>query len=255
MSSKERLLELNARLAQNLTDKGVEATADETTTSLIDKVADIQVNGGVDYLSYAKTITFSEKFSELTEDVYLDLSSAITLYQALKYVSINCEKITLKVTNLCKNLRNTFQGASNDDTDSLKTIEIVGDTSGIEAFVDCFRSRKKLESILGEIDFSGVIQSTNLNNIFLNSGNIKEIYPKARTIKVSISFSGLAKLIDESIQAIIDGFADMTGQTAPVLTVHATVKAKIVADEEKDDTDPTKRFWLKTLTSKNVTLA
>ncbi len=39
--SKQRLLELNARLAQNLTDKGVEATADETTTTLVDKVVDI----------------------------------------------------------------------------------------------------------------------------------------------------------------------------------------------------------------------
>lgn len=39
--SKRRLLELNARLAQNLTDKDVEATADETTTTLVDKVVDI----------------------------------------------------------------------------------------------------------------------------------------------------------------------------------------------------------------------
>ena len=39
--SKQRLLELNSRLAQTLTDKGVEATADETTTALVNKVADI----------------------------------------------------------------------------------------------------------------------------------------------------------------------------------------------------------------------
>lgn len=39
--SKIRLLELNARLAQNLNDKGVEATADETTTVLVRKVVDI----------------------------------------------------------------------------------------------------------------------------------------------------------------------------------------------------------------------
>lgn len=43
MQSKKRLLELNARFAQNLTDKGVEATADETTTALIDKIADIPI--------------------------------------------------------------------------------------------------------------------------------------------------------------------------------------------------------------------
>jgi hypothetical protein len=39
--SKQRLLELNKRLAQNLTDKGIEATENETTTSLVNKVSDI----------------------------------------------------------------------------------------------------------------------------------------------------------------------------------------------------------------------
>ncbi len=41
MQSKQRLLQLNAKLADMLTSKGVTATADETTTSLINKVADI----------------------------------------------------------------------------------------------------------------------------------------------------------------------------------------------------------------------
>lgn len=41
LQSKQRLLELNAKLAENLTSKGVTATADETTTSLVNKVADI----------------------------------------------------------------------------------------------------------------------------------------------------------------------------------------------------------------------
>lgn len=45
MSSRQRLLELNARLAQNLTDKGVEATADETTTALINKVPSVYDKG------------------------------------------------------------------------------------------------------------------------------------------------------------------------------------------------------------------
>ena len=41
LQSKSRLLELNAKLAETLTDKGVTATADETTTALIDKVKNI----------------------------------------------------------------------------------------------------------------------------------------------------------------------------------------------------------------------
>lgn len=41
LQSKQRLLQLNAKLAETLTDKGVTATADETTTTLIDKVKNI----------------------------------------------------------------------------------------------------------------------------------------------------------------------------------------------------------------------
>ena len=41
LQSKGRLLQLNSKLAQTLTEKGVEATADETTTALVDKIAEI----------------------------------------------------------------------------------------------------------------------------------------------------------------------------------------------------------------------
>ena len=41
LQSRARLLELNAKLAETLKSKGVEATADETTTALINKVANI----------------------------------------------------------------------------------------------------------------------------------------------------------------------------------------------------------------------
>lgn len=41
LQSKARLLELNAKLAETLTSKGITATGDETTTALIDKVKNI----------------------------------------------------------------------------------------------------------------------------------------------------------------------------------------------------------------------
>ena len=45
MSVKSRIAELNARLADSLTAKGVEADGSETTTALIDKVDNLQVGG------------------------------------------------------------------------------------------------------------------------------------------------------------------------------------------------------------------
>lgn len=62
LQSKQRLLELNAKLAETLISKGVTATADETTTALIDKVANIS---GSD-----KLIEFSQVRSEVQS--YLD---------------------------------------------------------------------------------------------------------------------------------------------------------------------------------------
>lgn len=41
LQSKQRLLQLNSKLAETLTSKGVTATGDETTTALVNKVADI----------------------------------------------------------------------------------------------------------------------------------------------------------------------------------------------------------------------
>ena len=57
LQSKQRLLELNSKLAETLTSKGVTAKADETTTALVNKVENI-VNVTPEYLS---TITDNSK--------------------------------------------------------------------------------------------------------------------------------------------------------------------------------------------------
>lgn len=62
LQSKQRLLELNAKLAETLISKGVTATADETTTALIDKVKNIS---GSD-----KLVEFSQVRPEVQD--YLD---------------------------------------------------------------------------------------------------------------------------------------------------------------------------------------
>lgn len=62
LQSKARLLELNAKLAETLTSKGVTATGDETTTALIDKVKNISGS--------EKLIEFSQVRPEVQD--YLD---------------------------------------------------------------------------------------------------------------------------------------------------------------------------------------
>ena len=69
LQSKQRLLQLNAKLAETLTSKGVTATADETTTALVNKVSNI-TSGDTIYFSndgrmYTKNIILPEGLTEI----------------------------------------------------------------------------------------------------------------------------------------------------------------------------------------------
>lgn len=105
-----------------------------------------------------------------------------------------------------------------------------------------FGSCSKLVNILGEIDFS--LFSSACTTMFNATPNLVEIRVKKGTMSQSFKIPSQS-LSDASIDSIVNGFVDMTGQDAIVLTVHKDVKAKIEANEA----------WLATLTSKNVTLA
>ncbi|MEE0868662.1 MAG: hypothetical protein U0L70_02595, partial [Ruminococcus sp.] len=74
LQSKQRLLQLNAKLAETLTNKGVTATADETTTALVNKVANI-TSGDAIYFSndgrtYIKSIILPESVSDIGHNAY-----------------------------------------------------------------------------------------------------------------------------------------------------------------------------------------
>lgn len=192
----------------------------------------------VDYVPYLTgQVKFSSDISEITDDIYLDLSNATNLYGAFQKIQLNCSKITVKISNKCVTFWGAFWGAGND---LLRTIEIIGDTSNVTNFSSTFRDRWLLECILGELDFSS---ATSCEGWFINTNRIKEIRFKPNTIKISIRFSNLYDLTDESIQSIVGGLADLTGQESQTITFHADVKAKLT-DEQ-----------ITTITSKNWTLA
>lgn len=86
LQSKERLLELNSKLAQTLTEKGVEATTDETTTSLVDKVAEISGDGGLPDWDDDSPIIANDR-SYVTENVIWELTEKGTF--RWKIIDIN----------------------------------------------------------------------------------------------------------------------------------------------------------------------
>lgn len=92
VQSKQRLLELNAKLANTLTSKGVSATADETTTVLVNKVADVK-SGDTIYFSnegrlYTKNIILPESVSDIGANAYQNCTNleSITIPDGVKLI-------------------------------------------------------------------------------------------------------------------------------------------------------------------------
>jgi hypothetical protein len=183
---------------------------------------------GIDLMSYAKTISFDSSFSEITEPVVLHLEKAISLNQAFYNVYLHCPKITIYVSNSCTNMSQVFRYGAGDTTSTVEEIEIIGDTSNVTTYNQMFNNRNSIKRILGDFDFG---KCTNVINMFSRNCNLEEFYPVANTIKISIDFASCSKLIDASIQAIINGLADLTGQTAQTISWHTSVLERLTDEQ------------------------
>ena len=81
------------------------------------------------------------------------------------------------------------------------------------------------------LDVSQTGTSGTFNNAFSYCRELQEISFVKESIHRTISFWASSKLTDESIQSIIDGLADLTGQTAQKLSFHSVVTNKITEEQ------------------------
>ena len=78
-------------------------------------------------------------------------------------------------------------------------------------------------------DWSG---SSNFTNTFYNiSTTLKDITGTITGISQSLSLSSSSALTRDSLLVLINGLKDLTGQTGMTLTLHATAKARLTADD------------------------
>ena len=157
LQSKSRLLELNAKLAETLTDKGVTATADETTTALIDKVKNISGS--------EKLIEFSQVRPEVQD--YLDNVT----YDPTDYTT---SQIANYITEKTQNIPN---GASVDiaqngtlvisDTSS-KIMYCKSVESGTQSI---YNATPNAETVFNEISDGKIVQS----GLLKPTGNVRMI--------------------------------------------------------------------------------
>lgn len=153
--SKARLLELNARLAQNLTDKGIEATADETTTTLVDKVADIEnieIYNSPQGRLYAKNMVLTKLEANDNTNAHIDLYSNCSLLESVETNGDEWSGSSNNVFNACTNLSSAtlrnitayghyyFRGCTNLKTAELGSIGMPVTTIAIYTFMNCIQS-------------------------------------------------------------------------------------------------------------------
>lgn len=217
LQSKQRLLELNANLAEMLTSKGVTATADETTTSLINKVADI--TSGDD------SVLRGLIQRDLTEIIIPDGVTSIG-----NYAFANCEKLTRIIL-----------------PDSITSV-------GPQAFENCKKLEYvKLSNNTRNIGFATFRYCRNLSKInlpnSLTSINTNSFYSCVSLLEVEIekdfncnnlNLSESTLYTRETIVSWLNALADRTGQTAYKLTIGATNLAKLT---EEDILIATNKNW------------
>lgn len=223
MSVKSRIAELNSRLADTLTAKGVQADAGETTTELIGKVADIPQGGdtGIDLFSHILIPpAFDLSISEVTEDITLHMERAQGINGVFDLRTVNAPKVTVYVSDKCTNVFRFMRRGSGSNTEGLRVVEIIGDTSKITQYAAAFVNRSTIQTINCEFDFSS---ATNVAELFSGCSGLVDVRFKTNTLSLSISFLNSSKLSAESVKSIIDGLADLTGGTSQTLTLNTSI--------------------------------
>lgn len=242
MSSKTRLLEINAMLAQILINKGVNATADETTTQLVNKVSEIKLNDGYyddawdSVQEKGNRTDYSNTFSRSWTDALfkpkydiIPIGSVVGMFTSTKITNLakiikDCNIIfdTSKVTNF----QQWVQGSA---ITYLPCISLLGLPTGGNT-ANIFYGASNLVSIEKLIIRKDIVWST---AAFGGTGNLEEIHEIDGEIGTKISLSGCSKLSNATVDRIINALADLTGSTTQTLSVAANIFDNILSNENQ----------------------
>lgn len=109
---------------------------------------------------------------------------------------------------------------------SVKGLNIKNTGSAHWLFFNCH----KLQSV-DILDLSSIVNNNGVSRLLEGCYALRDITFVNQSIKWSLSIANSPLLTDESIQSIIDGLADLTGQTAQTITFHPDVKNKLTEEQ------------------------
>lgn len=214
-----------------LPDKGVEPA--DTLEQVPQRIGEIKAEPV--WLQYITNAYNTFEDATLPDGTIIDITAA-----SFSYTFNNTKgkyEVKLRQVDKTKDLYigYTFRLCSVKRVDLTETSRRISNGGQAQAFYYAW----SLEEIIGAIDFSNVLGCLSCFNLM---DALREIRFVPGTIKCNFTMPDSPNLSADSIQSIVDGFADMTGQAAINLTVHRTVGRKMT-DEQKAK-----------LTAKNVTL-
>ena len=242
MSIAEKLLQVTTN--EQLISDGLATEAEliAEIKDMVDNLPEAEQTGGDDLWQYVYGMsnTFQKATFPTDYELVLNVPFLSTMTQVFDDAS-NLKKITFtggNTTSGAGGIGGTYHFRNSTiveiDVSNFRNGGIRFASGAKYAFYGCTR----LKYIRGEIDMSIVSTTT---NFFYTCNQLIEVRFKANTIKGSLSITS-QNLSADSLQSLVDGYADMTEQTSPTLTVHSTVGEKFT-DEQKA-----------TLAAKNITL-
>ena len=131
----------------------------------------------------------------------------------------------------------------NPDTLATMTeLTIKGSTEYVTDADQCFSRQKVLKTINGTFDFSG-LTGTGTYRTFYGCSALEDFRIASGSLARNMTIADSPNLSLETLASIVSGLADLTGQTGRTITLHATAKAKLTAEQTA------------AITAKNWTLA
>lgn len=266
----ERTTELNARLAEKLTEKGVEANETETVTALIDKVDDIKQGDPQDGIKmWLRNVTNTGVLDgdELTEIGDIDLSVATTLR-----IGYNSTKLK-SVGNINAPVLTTADSAFRGST-ALKSVGVLTAPELINATA-MFYGNSSVEKFGGLVDakpsnvdqmFFGVLQLVEVtepldvsaappkhmaHNFIHNAINLERIWFVEESIGFGFTLATCGKNIEvDCLKSVIRGLKNYAGtenEFVYTLGLSAVHKQKL---EAEGATAPNGMTWLEYVDAK-----
>jgi hypothetical protein len=229
----QRLQTAKVDIKTAIENKGVEV-GNGTIDTYAEKIGEISVGGSLGLERYAKQILFASLNLFGKEEVTLNLDNATSLNGLFRSYVQEDDNTTVKhlTINCLQPLTNISQMISALDTDeTLERITLNHNNIVATSVTYMFNRLKALKVIDGTpLDFSTMTSISTAT--FAGCSALEEIRFKPNSIFVNFAFSHPQNLSAESVQSVIDGLADLTGNTTQTLTLNKTVGAKLT-DEQK----------------------